>query len=68
MQPRQIQKMSKYGKESAARKTNLLKSVNARGGVLRDMGWTGKVGNHVLIVFKFFLPSNLDILAKITIT
>ena len=44
---------------------------HASGGVLGDRGWTGKVGNHVLmdfIIFKFLFTSNLDILAKIMIT
>ena len=42
---------------------------HAIGGVLGDRGWTGKVGNHVLldfIIFRFLLTSNLYILAKIT--
>ena len=40
----------------------------AIGWVLGDRGWTGKVGNHVLIdfiIFKFLLSSNLDISVKI---
>ena len=41
---------------------------HARGWVLGDRGWTGRVGNHVLIdfiIFKILRTSNLDISAKI---
>ena len=41
---------------------------HARGRVLGDTGWTGKVGNHVLIdfiIFTLLFPSILDISAKI---
>ena len=45
--------------------------IHARGWVLRDRGWTGKIANHVLmdfIIFNFLLSSDLDIFAKITKT
>ena len=58
----------KFQTISTARKRKLLKSVNMLDEVVGDNGWTGEIGNHILldfIIFRFLLTNNLDIMAKI---